>query len=71
MNIDATEILVIAHMSLIRDGNTESEDGELFDCVGEANDPMSNFLCEQETKAIIWERFGCSECPDFVPVETI
>lgn len=60
MNMDPTEIMVIASLS---DGS--------FDCVDEAHDPFAQILVEAITDEIMWNTFGCIEYPDFVPVETI
>lgn len=56
MNIDATEIMVIASMS---DGS--------FDCVGEAHDPFAQILVDAATDEIMWNTFGVIDCPDFDP----
>jgi len=58
MNIDATEIMVIASMS---DGN--------FDCVDEANGPFTGILVEAATDEIMWNMFGSIDYPDFDPKE--
>ena len=60
MNVDVTEIMVIASLS---DGS--------FDCVDEAHDPFAQILVEATTDEIMWNLFGSVECPDFVPVEKI
>lgn len=56
MNIDATEIMVIASMS---DGS--------FDCVGEVNDELNEFVCAMETDEIMWNLFKAIDYPDFDP----
>lgn len=57
MNIDATEIMVIASLS---DGS--------FDCVGEANGAFTQIVVKAETDEIMWNLFGTIDYPDFDPM---
>ncbi len=58
MNIDATEIMVIASLS----------DGSI-DCVDEVNDPFAEILVDATTDEIMWNMFGSIDYPDFDPKE--
>ncbi len=61
MNIDATEIMVIAEMSKC------SEEGMRVDCAAMSLDKTNHRLCEIETIIIMQHMFGCVAEKDFDP----
>lgn len=61
MNIDATEIMVIAEMSKC------SEEGMRVDCAAMSLDKNNHDKCESKTVEITQQMFGCVAERDFDP----